>query len=195
VLLHGRGRTADEKVDLAARLGTLDGMRWLAPGADLGSWYPGRFWDEAAANEPYLTEAVARCDEAVHEASDSGRLGPAQIAIVGFSQGACVALEYALRHPGRCGTLIVLTGALMGLPEKMGPPETVRRPLRASLAGLKVLLTGSDADEWVTAEATRQSGQVLLELGADVTTRVYHGRPHIVNDEEVAEARAILEGL
>jgi phospholipase/carboxylesterase len=189
VLLHGRGRTADEKVDLAARLGTLDGMRWLAPGADLGSWYPGRFWDEVRANEPFLTEAVARCDEAVHEAGDGGRLGPAQIAIVGFSQGACVALEYALRYPGRCRTLIVFTGALMG------PPETDWRPLAASLAGLKVLLTGSDADEWVPAEATRQSGRVLLELGADVTMRVYHGRPHIVNDEEVAEARAILEGL
>ena len=189
VLLHGRGRTADEKVDLAARLGTLDGMRWLAPGADLGSWYPNRFWDQAAANEPFLTEAVARCDEAVHEASEDGRLGPAHIAIVGFSQGACVALEYALRHPGRCGTLIVFTGALMG------PPGTDWRPRAGSLAGLRVLLTGSDADDWVPVEATRESARVLAKLGADVALRVYHGRPHIVNDEEVAEARAILEGL
>ena len=189
MLLHGRGRTADEKVDLAARLGTLDGMRWLAPGADLGSWYPNRFWDAAAANEPFLTEAVARCDEAVHEASDSGRLAPAQIAIVGFSQGACVALEYALRHPGSCGTLIVLTGALMG------PPGTDWHSRGASLAGLRVLLTGSDADDWISVEATQESARVLAELGADVTLRIYHGRPHIVNDEEVAEARAILEGL
>jgi phospholipase/carboxylesterase len=189
VLLHGRGRTADEKVDLAARLGTLDGMRWLAPGADLGSWYPHRFWDQSAANEPFLTEAVARCDEAVHEASDGGRLAPAQIAVVGFSQGACVALEYALRHPGRCGTLIVFTGALMG------PPETDWQARGLRLNGVRILLTGSDADDWVPVEATRESARVLVELGADVTLRVYHGRPHIVNDEEVAEARAILEGL
>ena len=189
MLLHGRGRTADEKVDLAARLGTLDGMRWLAPGADLGSWYPHRFWDERAANEPFLTEAVERCDEAVHEASDGGRLAPAQIAIVGFSQGACVALEYALRHPGRCGTLIVFTGALMG------PPGTDWRPMTGSLAGLRVLLTGSDADDWISVEASQESARVLIELGADVTLRIYHGRPHIVNDDEVAEARAILEGL
>jgi predicted esterase len=169
-------------------------MRWLAPGADLGSWYPNRFWDEAAANEPFLTQAVARCDEAVHEASDGGRLAPAQIAIVGFSQGACVALEYALRHPGRCGTLIVFTGALMGPPGD-DRVNTDWLPLTGSLAGLRVLLTGSDADDWIPVEATRESARVLVELGADVTLRIYHGRPHIVNDEEVAEARAILEGL
>jgi phospholipase/carboxylesterase len=190
ILLHGRGRTADEKVDLAARLGTLDRMRWLAPGADLGSWYPHRFWDPVTANEPFLTEAVARCHEAVHEASEDGRLSPAQIAIVGFSQGACVALEYALRHPGRCGTLIVLTGALMG------PPGTNWQPrVGASFAGLRVLITGSDADDWIPVEATQETARVLVALGADVTLRVYRGRPHIVNDEEVAEVRAILEGL
>ena len=158
VLLHGRGHTADEKVDLTARLGILDGMRWLAPGADLGSWYPHRFWDPAAANEPFLTEAVARCDEAVHEASDGGRLGPAQIAIVGFSQGACIALEYALRHPGHCGTLIVFTGALMG------PPGTDWAARGVRLDGLKVLLTGSDAADWIRVEATRESARVLAEL-------------------------------
>jgi phospholipase/carboxylesterase len=189
VLLHGRGHTPNEKVDLTARLGTLDGMRWLAPGADLGSWYPHRFWDQKAANEPFLTEAVRRCDVAVHEASDSGRLSPAEIAVVGFSQGACVAVEYALRHPGRCGTLIVFTGAVMG------PTDIDWRSKSGLLAGLRVLLTGSDADDWISAEATRESARVLVELGADVTLRIYHGRPHIVSDDEVAEARAILEGL
>jgi phospholipase/carboxylesterase len=189
VLLHGRGHTPNEKVDLTARLGTLDGMRWLAPGADLGSWYPGRFWDERSANEPFLTEAVRRCDEAMHEASDGGRLSPAQIAIVGFSQGACVAVEYALRHPGRCGTLVVLTGAVMG------PESADWRSKAGLLAGLRVLLTGSDADDWISVEATQESARVLVELGADVTLRIYHGRPHIVSDDEVEEARGILQGL
>lgn len=184
VLLHGRGHTADEKVDLAARLGTLDGMRWLAPGADLGSWYPHRFWDPVEANEPFLSDAVERCDEAVTEAAEDGRLQPAQIAIVGFSQGACVALEYALRHPGRCGTLVIFTGGVMGT-----------HPRSTSLVDLKVLLTGSDADDWIPEPATRKTARVLMDLGAEVTMRVYHGRPHIVGDEELAEARHLLEGL
>jgi phospholipase/carboxylesterase len=188
VLLHGRGHTADEKVDLSARLGTLDGMRWLAPGADLGSWYPNRFWDSVAANEPFLTEAVERCQEAVTEAAEDGRLTPEHIAIVGFSQGACVALEYALRHPGRVGTLIVFTGGLMGEPG-------TKWEAAGSLQGLRVLLTGSDADDWIPEASTRATADVLGRLGADVTLRVYHGRPHIVGDEELAEARAILEKL
>src|SRR5271155_2969041 len=77
VLLHGRGHTPDEKVDLTARLGILDGMRWLAPGADLGSWYPNRFSDTVESNEPFLSDAVERCDEAVSEAAEGGRLQPA----------------------------------------------------------------------------------------------------------------------
>ncbi len=163
-------------------------MRWLAPGADLGSWYPNRFWDTVAANEPFLTEAVERCEEAVTEAAEGGRLTPEHIAIVGFSQGACVALEYALRHPGRVGTLIVFTGGLMGEP---GTPWEAS----GSLQGLRVLLTGSDADDWIPEAATRETADALRRLGADVTLRVYHGRPHIVGDEELAEARSILETL
>ena len=77
----------------------------------------------------------------------------------------------------------------------MGPPGTDWRPAIGSLAGLRVLLTGSDADDWISVDATRETARVLVELGADVTLRIYHGRPHIVNDEEVAEALAILEGL
>lgn len=188
ILLHGRGHTPDEKVDLTARLGTLDGMRWLAPGADLGSWYPHRFWDPVEANEPFLSDAVARCHQAVEEAAEGGRLQPAQMAIIGFSQGACIALEYALRHPGRVETLIVFTGGLMG------PPGSADRP-GVSLAGLRVLLTGSDADDWIPESSTREAADVLRRLGAEVTLRVYHGRSHIVSDEELAEARAILEGL
>ena len=188
VLLHGRGHTADEKVDLTARLGTLDGMRWLAPGADLGSWYPNRFYDPVELNEPFLSQAVARCHEAVEEAGEGGRLSPAQIAIIGFSQGACITLEYVRRYPGRVGTAIVFTGGLMGVPGSKW--ETA-----GSLKGLRVLLTGSDADEWIPEENTRETAQVLTESGADVTLRIYHGRSHVVGDQELAEAREILERL
>lgn len=188
ILLHGRGHTADEKVDLAARLGILAGMRWLAPGADLGSWYPNRFWDPVEANEPYLTDAVERCHEAVLDAAEEGRLGAEKLAIIGFSQGACIALEYVLRHSGLVGTLIVFTGGLMGV------PGTVRRA-GPSLTGLRVLLTGSDADDWIPEASTRETAETLRRLGAEVTLHVYHGRAHVVGDDELAEARGILERL
>lgn len=201
VLLHGRGKTPEEKIDLAARFGKIEGIRWVVPEAETpGSWYPGRFWDSREVNEPYLTQAVERCHEAVLEAgeksdarekshaSEPGRLGSERLVIVGFSQGACLALEYALRHPGQVGSLIVFTGALMGFPGSDWKATAPR-----SLAGLRVLLTGSDVDEWVPETNSHEAARLFRELGADVQLRIYPGRPHIVSEEEIDEARYFLE--
>jgi len=191
VLLHGRGKTPEEKIDLAARFGNIEGIRWVVPEAETpGSWYPGRFWDPRGANEPYLSEAVERCHEAVLEASEDSRLGPEHLVIVGFSQGACLALEYALRHPGHVGSLIVFTGALMGVPGsdwKAGAPK--------SLAGLRVLLTGSDVDDWVPEYNSHEAARLFRDLGADVQLRIYPGRPHIVSEEEISAARDFLNRI
>ena len=188
ILLHGRDRTREDKVVLASSFG-VDGIRWLAPAADTGSWYPGRFFEPRAANEPWLTRAIAQCDRVVEEAGEGGRLGAERLVMVGFSQGACLALEYALQRPRRCGAFIVLTGALIG------PPDTVWPSSPRLLAGTRVLLTGSDADEWISEEQTRHTARVLEGLGADVHLRVYHGRPHMVCEDEMREARALLSFL
>jgi phospholipase/carboxylesterase len=191
VLLHGRGKTPEEKIDLAARFGNIEGIRWVVPEAETpGSWYPGRFWDPRESNEPYLSEAVERCHEAVLEASENNRLAPERLVIVGFSQGACLALEYALRHPGRVGSLIVFTGALMGVP---GSDWTAGAP--KSLAGLRVLLTGSDVDDWVPEYNSHEAARLFRDLGAHVQLRIFTGRPHIVSEEEIDEARSFLTGL
>lgn len=191
VLLHGRGKTPEEKIDLAARFGSIEGIRWVVPEAETpGSWYPGRFFDPREANEPYLTEAVQRCHEAVLEASEFGRLPPDRLVIVGFSQGASLALEYALRHPTRAGSYIVLTGGLMGVPGsdwKASAPQ--------SLPAVRMLLTGSDIDEWIPEASTKEAARLFRDLGADVQMRIYKGRPHIVSDEEIADARAFLSWI
>ncbi len=191
VLLHGRGKTPEEKIDLAARFGNIEGIRWVVPEAEtLGSWYPGRFWDPRALNEPYLTESVERCHEAVLEAGEFGRLARERLVIVGFSQGASLALEYALRHPTRVGSLIVLTGGLMGVP---GSDWKATAP--QSLAGLRLLLTGSDVDDWIPEASTHEAANLFRELGADVQLRIYKGRPHIVSEEEIDEARSFLRWI
>jgi len=191
VLLHGRGKTPEEKIDLAARFGSIEGIRWVVPEAETpGSWYPGRFWDPRELNQPYLDEAIERCHEAVLEASENGRLGSERLVIVGFSQGACLALEYALRHPGRVGSLIVFTGALLGVPGSDWKATAPR-----SLAGLRVLLTGSDVDDWVPEENTHEAANLFRDLGTDVQLRIYKGRPHIVSEEEIDEARSLLRSL
>lgn len=191
VLLHGRGKTPEEKIDLAARFGNIDGIRWVVPEAETpGSWYPGRFFDPRETNEPFLTEAVERCHEAVLEASEYGRLTPDRLVIVGFSQGASLALEYALRHPTRVGSMIVLTGGLMGVP---GSEWKAIAP--KSLEGMRVLLTGSDVDEWIPESCTHEAANLFRSLGADVQLRIYKGRPHIVSEEEIDEARRFLNWI
>jgi phospholipase/carboxylesterase len=188
ILLHGRDRTREEKVVLASSFG-LEGIRWLAPAADAGSWYPGRFFEPLAANEPHLSQAVEQLDGVVEDASEDGRLGPRQIFLVGFSQGACLAVEYALRRPGRCGAIVVLTGGIFGAPEeeRQFPPRL--------LDGLQVFLTGSNVDEWIPLADTERTARVLRDLGADVQVHIYPGRPHIVSPEELAEARKFITTL
>jgi predicted esterase len=186
ILLHGRSRTKQEMLDLATGL-EIGGTRWIAPYADNGLWYPGRFMEPLASNEPFLTRSVERCHRLVMDASEGGRLGAPDVFIVGFSQGGCIAVEYALRHPGCCGAIVVFSGCLMG------PAGTDWHPAGgATLRGLHVFITGSDMDEWIPEERTRETARVLADLGADVDLRIYPSRPHIVSDLERAEARTFL---
>jgi len=189
ILLHGRSRTKQEMLDLATGL-ELGGTRWIAPYADNGLWYPGRFMEPLASNEPFLTRSVERCHRLVQDAGEGGRLDPARIFIVGFSQGACIAVEYALRHPGCCGAIVVFSGCLMG------PAGTKWRPAGGrSLEGLHVFITGSDMDEWIPERQSRETARVLGDLGANVDLRIYPSRPHIVSDLELSEARAFLRSV
>ncbi len=188
ILLHGRSRTKQEMLNLATGL-DIGGVRWIAPYADNGKWYPGRFMEPLPSNEPFLTRSVERCHRLVQDAGEGGhRLEPgANLRGAGFSQGACVAVEYVLRHPGACGAIIVFTGCLMG------PPGTVWQPANGkTLDGLQVFLTGSDEDEWVPEERTRETARVLQDLGADVDLRIYPSRTHIVSNLELSEAHTFL---
>jgi phospholipase/carboxylesterase len=186
ILLHGRSRTKQEMLDLAAGL-EIGGTRWIAPYADNGLWYPGRFMEPLESNEPFLTRSVERCHRLLQDASEGGRLDAGQLFIVGFSQGACIALEYALRHPDSCAAIVAFSGCLMG------PAGTQWRQAEGkTLRGLRVFLTGSDMDEWIPEERTRQTAQVLASLGAEIEMHVYPSRPHMVSNLELAEARSFL---
>jgi phospholipase/carboxylesterase len=187
VLLHGRGKTPHEKIDLAARM-HVPQFRWVVPEAPGGSWYPYRFMEPVERNQPWLDQALAACDDALVEASENGRLGPPQLAIVGFSQGACLTTEYVLRHPGRCGTAVIFTGGIAG-------PSTEHWRNGPRLDGLRVLITGSDVDDWVPEDRVRETADILTSLGADVRMRLYPGRGHVVSDEELVEARTLLQEI
>jgi predicted esterase len=183
VLIHGRDRTPAEMIGLAGQI-DLPQVAWSALQAPRGSWYPGRFMDPLHVNEPHVDRALARVEQAV-QALESAGVPRERIALVGFSQGACLACEFVRRHPGRWGALIAFTGGLFG-------PEGTAWDASASLAGTPALISNSDQDDWVPWSRTRETAAALQRMGADVTLKLYPGRDHIVGDDEIAEARTIL---
>jgi phospholipase/carboxylesterase len=182
VLLHGRGRDPADVLELAERI-ALDDVAYLAPAAPGNSWYPKSFMAPIDENEPWLGRALATVDELARSVSD-----PRRLVLAGFSQGACLAAEYALRNVRRYGGLLLYTGGFIG------PPGT--RPARVgSFDGTPAFLGSSDPDAWVPAERVAETAGVLEALGAHVTMRIYEGMDHVVNDLEIAAGRELLRGV
>ena len=192
VLVHGRGASAESILGLAAEMrraaGELpDGLALLAPQAAGHTWYPYSFLAPEAQNEPFLTSALGRLGALLAEVEAAG-IAPAQTAIVGFSQGACLALEFAARSDRRWGAVAALSGGLIG--ETLGPSR-----YRDGIAGTPVFLGCSDRDAHVPLARVRESSAVLEELGAAVDERIYPGMPHTVNRDELEAVHALLAGL
>jgi predicted esterase len=183
VLIHGRDRTPAEMIGLAELI-DLPQIAWRALEAPSRSWYPGRFMDPLHENQPHLDKALARVEQAVL-ALESAGVPRRRIALMGFSQGACLACDYVRRHPGRWGALIAFTGGLFG-------PEGSAWESHASLAGTPALVSNSDQDDWVPWSRTRETAEALRRMGAEVTLKLYPGRNHVVGDDELDQARTIL---
>jgi phospholipase/carboxylesterase len=183
VLLHGRGRTPEEILELASRCAPPD-FALVAVPAPGGSYYPQSFLAPFDDNEPQLGRSLARVEDVVVELEQAG-IGRERIVLLGFSQGACLACEYVWHHPARWGALIAFTGGLVG------PPDT-EWAAREGLHGTPVLLGTSDVDAWVPQYRVHQTAAVFRAMGAAVDERLYPGRDHLVSDDEVALARHLL---
>lgn len=186
VLLHGRGATAEGILELGDAL-AVPGVAYLAPQAAGNEWYPYPFMEPIAANEPWLSSALATVDEVVARAGAAGH-DASRVVLLGFSQGACLALEYAARHARRYGGLVGLSGGLIG-------PDDTPRDYPGSLDGTPVFLGCSDVDFHIPAARVRESADVLRRLGGDVTVRLYARMGHTVNRDELDAVRALLSRL
>ena len=139
------------------------------------------------ANEPYLSYALERYDQLVTDLVDRG-YAKDKIVLLGFSQGACLTAEYAVRHATRYGGVVIFTGGLIG------PPGT-RWDYGGTFAGTPLFLGSSDVDGWVPLERVKESTAIFKKMGADVTERIYPGMGHLVNEDEITHARAIMESI
>jgi dienelactone hydrolase len=174
VLVHGRGSGPEAMLDVAGRL-AADGVRCVLPAAADHTWYPQRFTAPQAANEPWLTFALEALDALVDGA---------EVALVGFSQGACLVLEYAARHPRRYRAVAGLSGGLIGADGELARPR--------GLEGTPLLITTAEGDDWVPVERTRESAQILADAGAEVDLRIYGPSSHAIRAEEADAVAALV---
>jgi phospholipase/carboxylesterase len=186
VMLHGRGASAQNMLSLADAFAQPD-IAYLAPQAPDSTWYPYSFLAPVAQNEPALSRSLSTVGSSLGILADQG-FGPERVVLMGFSQGGCLALEYAARNARRYGGLAGLSAGLIG------PPGTPRN-YPGSLSGTPVFIGCSDSDAHIPLARVHESTQVLRRLGGDVTERIYPGMGHTINDDEVKQIRRMLAGL
>jgi predicted esterase len=183
ILLHGRGGSPEDMLSLADEWRVSD-VAYLAPAASNHTWYPQPFLAPIARNEPALSSALRMLERLVGSLDVQG-IGPDRVLIVGFSQGACLGLEYVARHAKRYGGVVGLSGGLIG------PPGLVRNDV-GSLGGTPVFLGCSDVDPHIPLERVHESAETFRRLGGIVDERIYRGMGHTVNGDEMHAVRALL---
>lgn len=174
ILLHGRGATAESILRLYHELALGSEWRAVAPEAPGNSWYPYSFLAPLEQNQPHLQQALQTVDAVI------GELPSERVAILGFSQGACLTLEYAARHPRRYAAVLALTGGLITLQHQ------------GDLQGTPVFLGSGDPDPHVPFRRVEESALLFESLGARVETRRYPGLPHTIHHDQLNVSRALL---
>lgn len=186
VLLHGRGRAAESILALSRSLAHPD-FAYLAPQAADRTWYPHSFLVPLEENEPAFTSGLRALDRLVVRLGRQG-IPSERILLVGFSQGGCVAAEFAARYPRRYGGVAAFIGGLFG-------PEGTPRDYDGNLEGTPVYLGTSDPDPYVPPERVRETADVLRRMGAEVELRVRADAGHVILREDVEHTRHLMESL
>ncbi len=186
LMVHGRGARAEDILSLADQLNFPE-FAYLAPQAADNTWYPNRFLNPISENEPWLTSALAFVSDVFAQIVQAGIL-PERIILLGFSQGACLTLEFAARNAQRFGGVVGLSGALIG-------PDDTPRDYFGSLAGTPVFLGCSDVDFHVPKERVLQTAETMRVLGGVVTERLYPNMEHTVNQDEIDFVRGIMQAV
>jgi phospholipase/carboxylesterase len=184
IMLHGRGATAADILSLTDHFETSD-LAYIAPQAPGNSWYPYSFLAPLDRNEPALSQALAMVGELIDGVGRDG-ITPERVVLLGFSQGGCLALEYAARHARRYAAVIGLSAGLIG-------PQNTPRDYAGSLAGTPVFLGCGDMDDHIPLERVKDTTILLRSLGGDVKERIYRGMGHGINDDELFQVRSLLE--
>jgi predicted esterase len=182
VFVHGRGGAADDMLGLSDAL-ALDDVAYVAPEAPGRTWYPLSFLAPLEKNEPYFSAALETLRGVIGDLAVD--IPTARIAIMGFSQGACLGLEYAARHAAKYGAIIGFSGGLIG------PPGTSRE-YAGTFGGTPAFVGCSDVDPHIPLERVHETTAVFRSMGAQVDERIYAGMGHTIIRDELDAATALL---
>ncbi len=185
ILVHGRGASAADIMTIAAEV-MFPGVAYLAPQAAGSAWFPYPFTAPLEANEPYLSSALQVLSSLV--ANVEATVPAGRLVLAGFSQGACLTLEFAARGARRYGGVVGLSGGLIG-------PDGTPRDYPGGFERTPVFLGCSDVDPYIRKERVIEAGEVFERMGADVTVRLYPGMAHTVSPDEIEAVRAIVKGV
>src|ERR1700736_5111273 len=176
IMVHGRGATAESILELATDF-KQPGFVYLAPQAAHYSWYPNSFLASIDSNEPGLSSGLAVIAALLEQLAQVG-IALEKTILLGFSQGACLSLEFVARHAQRYGGVVGLSGGLIG-------PDSTPRNYPGSLEGTPVFLGCSDVDPHIPLWRVEETAVVMSAMDAVVTKRIYPGMGHTVNQDEL----------
>ena len=183
IMVHGRGASAQDIIGLSQEFSHRD-IAYLAPQAAGNTWYPYSFLMPLAQNEPALSSAL-RLIETILTSLRGQNFPPEKVALMGFSQGACLSLEFAARHAQRFAAVAAFSGGVIG-------PPGMSRKYAGSLDGTPVFLGCSDVDPHIPVDRVYESAEVFKHLGAVVDTRIYPRMGHTINHDEIEAVDALL---
>lgn len=195
ILVHGRGAAAESILTLSDELNGTD-VTYLAPQAAGNTWYPHSFLAPIEKNEPGLTSGIQAIEDLRRRIEAAG-IAANRTVVIGFSQGACLSLEYAARNARKYGGIVAFSGGLIGTGGRRGvaPPDDKLFEYDGSLDGTAVFIGCSDIDPHIPVARVRQTEHVMEGLGANVTARIYEGMGHTINADELNVARGMLAAL
>lgn len=183
ILLHGRGATAEDILTLAEHL-NVDDYALFAPQASNFTWYPYSFLAPPAQNEPWLSSAIGIVSDVVRDIQAAG-ISSKDIYFAGFSQGACLTLEFVTRNAQQWGGVTAFTGGLIG-------DKLYGENYKGDFSGTLVFIGTSDPDMHVPVERVYASVDVLRSMNANVTAKFYPDMGHTISENEIEQANQLI---
>lgn len=185
VMIHGRGGSARDIISLSTNLHVAD-FALIAPQADGDSWYPSSFLSPREENEPSLSTSLAILKELVSDLEEQG-FAKSQIYLLGFSQGACLALEFAASNAARYGGVVAFTGGVIG-------EHLDHRNYHGDFDGTPVFIGSSDPDFHVPVSRVKETTALFEDMGANVTEIIYENMGHTISAAEITQVNKLIFG-